>query len=125
MPTTIDPNISPGYVAVSVDQSGKKIGNYAIQMYVDNNDGVGPVLQTVYLQNVVVTQIDENGNLVDWDDLIDYEWKRQLLDEMRAIRIGMEQLLETGRPSFDPQISSLIDDARRMRLPDEDLSQEA
>jgi len=106
----------PGYVGVSPDLTGKKVGNYALQMYVDNNDGLGPVLQTVYFQSVVVTQIDENGTPLTVDDRIDSEWKRQLLEEMRAIRIGMEYLLETGRPSFDITRSSLLDEARDQRI---------
>jgi hypothetical protein len=83
-------------------------------MYID--DGSGPVLQTVYFQAVSIFQLDENGNPLTKDDSVDYEWKRQLLDEMRAIRIGMEHLLETGRPSFDPTQFSLIEEARQQRL---------
>ena len=107
-----------GFVEVAPDSTGKRISNFAVQMYVDNQDGNGPVLQTVFLQAVLITQLDENGVPIGVDDRVDYEWKRQLLDEMRAIRIGMEHLLETGRPSFDPSQYSLVDEARAQRLDD-------
>ncbi len=113
---TVLPNAEQAFVQVAADGSGKKVANYAIQMYVDPQDGTGPVLQTVYFQAVDVFLLDENGNPVGRDDQVEYEWKRQLLDEMRAIRIGMELLLETGAPSFDISKFSLIEEARIQRL---------
>ncbi len=113
---TVLPNPEPAFIGVATDGSGKKVANYAVQMYVDPQDGTGPVLQTVYFQAVNVFPLDENGNLLGKDDQVDYEWKRQLLDEIRAIRIGIEQLLETGAPSFDISKFSLIEEARIQRL---------
>ena len=118
MPNTTGPGISPGYVGVSPDSTGKKIANWAVRGWIDNQDGNGPQLQTVYIQAIDVTELDENGNPLTSDDKIEYEWKRQLLDEMRAIRIGIEVLLESGPTSFDISRFSLIDEARAQRLND-------
>lgn len=127
-PNTVGPGSGAGYVGVAPDTTGKKIANYSVQMYIDNQDGLGPVLQTVYFQAVDVFALDENGTPLTVDDRVDYEWKRQLLDEMRAIRIGIEHLMETGRPSFDATRFSLIEEARIQRIDDtksERLEQEA
>ncbi len=112
----VNPSAEQAFVQVAADGSGKKVANYAVQMYVDPQDGTGPALTTVYFQAVDVFQLDESGNPVSRDDTVDYEWKRQMLDEMRALRIGMEQLLEMGQPSFDVSRFSLIEEARSQRL---------
>lgn len=113
---TVSPGASVSFIGVAQDGSGKKLANIAITTLVDAQDGNGPTIQTLLFQSVVVTQIDEYGAVLSADDRVDYEWKRQLLDEMRAIRLGMEVLMETGRPSFDPVNNSLIDEARRSRI---------
>ncbi len=118
MPNSIDPGLNPAYVGVTQDQSGKKIANWSVQMWIDNQDGNGPQLQTVYFQAVNVTELDEFGNAIAADDRVEYEWKRQMLDELRAIRIGIEHILETGPPSLNLTVSSLIDEARAQRLND-------
>jgi hypothetical protein len=114
MSVTVSSNVAPAVVQVATDGSGKRVANYAVQMWVD--PGTGPALQTVYFQAVDVFQLDENGAPVGKDDQVEYEWKRQLLDEMRAIRLGMELLLELGQPSYDIARFSLIEEARTIRL---------
>ncbi len=63
-----------------------------------------------------VFPLDENLLPVLRDDQVDFEWKRQLLDELRAIRLGMELLLEMGQPTVDLSRITLIEEARNLRL---------
>lgn len=75
--------------------TGKRIRNFLVQAFVDQGDGNGPVLQNLFMQVTGIVQCDEAGNPLSKDDLInDFEWKRQMLDEIRAIRIGIQLSLE-------------------------------
>src|SRR2546427_4248783 len=53
----------------------------SLQVYVDNQDGNGPQLQTVMVQAVAASIVDPNGNLLDLDDMVDFEWKRKMRSE--------------------------------------------
>ncbi len=73
--------------------AGKRIRNLLVQAFVDQGDGGGPQLVDLLMQVVGIVQCDDAGNPLSKDDLInDYEWKRQVLDELRAIRLGMQVL---------------------------------
>ncbi|SRR5216684_5213768 len=79
-----------------------------LQIQVVNNDGT---LQTVQMQ--VVTIADENGNPIKWLDNRDFS--SLMLDELRAIRLGIQEILGQG----DPQQPDLIEMAQSIRS-DED-----
>jgi len=76
-------------VQVAPDSTGKKISN--LQMEVLQTDGS---IATVQLQ--IISIADENGNpmrVVESQDVA-----QQMLDEMRATRIGMQMLVEWLHP---------------------------
>lgn len=89
------------FVQVPSDGSGKRVRNLAIQLLLP--DGT---IGLTYMQ--VVSIADENGNplqLVEESD-----WRQELLDEMRAIRIGMQQWLDAGMVTDDE--NSLLEQAQ-------------
>ena len=76
------------FVQVAPDSTGKKIRNIKIQTLLDPGDGSGAVLTDVYMQ--VTTIVDEQGNAIN--DFIDYQWQREVLLELQAIRRGIESM---------------------------------
>jgi hypothetical protein len=107
----------------SSPQGNSKLQNIAVQLYVDEQDGNGPTLQTVFMEVVAVYNVDANGNVREDDDVIlTADWKRQMLDELRAIRIGMERL---NAPFLHERLAgtqSLIEEAQGARDELEDRS---
>jgi hypothetical protein len=93
------------YVQVAADGAGKKIRNLSVQTL----DSTG-TLQTTYMQ--VVSLADENGNQILGGDQNDFQ--QQLLDEVRAIRMGIQQLLDAGGRKAD--INDLLEQAREYSL---------
>lgn len=95
-------------VQVAQDGQGKKIRNFAIQT-VDANGNVA----TVYMQGIQV--VDESGNLYEVRGPLE-EWQTDVLDELRAIRIGIQELLTDGACGREGGMSlPLIDAAREQR----------
>lgn len=92
--------------------AGKRLRTVVITALVDIGDGNGPQFQTLHMQ--VLKIADENGNAVQWTEHTELELA--MLDELRAIRFGMQRLLDDGSvgkggvPDFD-----LIEIARSMR----------
>lgn len=112
-----------GFVQVAPDASGKNIANYAAQMYVDPGDGTGAQLKTVYFQATAVVLVDANGVALETEDAFFlYDMQKKMLDELRAIRIGMERLnAERPANSADNELS-LIEEAQQLREDTEDLA---
>lgn len=113
------------YVGVAPDGTGKKIRNLSMQ--VQQADGT---ISTVQVQ--VVSMVDEDGNAVRFTTDLDVQ--QQNLDELRALRLGMQEIVEwikgspeTSQPvssstsarllgkSDNGQSDSLIDQARDLR----------
>lgn len=114
----MSPITSDAVIQVAQDGSGKRVRNIAVQAFIDAGDGQGAVLQTIYMQATAVTLVDDQGDPVSLDDTIhDPAWKRDLLDEMRAIRVGLELLLDGGqaKPAATALDGSLLDVARERR----------
>jgi hypothetical protein len=112
--------VQPRFVQTIPNSTGSKIQNLAVTAYVDNQDGNGPQLATLFLQATAVYAVDANGNLLDPDEnLLTSDWKRQMLDELRAIRIGVQMQVENRRDMVDSD-QSLIDQAQSLREERED-----
>lgn len=110
------------FIRLATEGTGPRVQNIAVQTYVDHNDGNGPQLVTLYMQAATVTPVDANGNLVESDEyLIGAEWKTQLLDEMRAIRIGMERLIDNNRFMADEE-QGLLEQAQGQREEKDDIN---
>lgn len=108
------------YVVVGNASSGSNIANLAVTAWVDLQNGNGPQLVTLYLQAVAAMRVDPNGTLYEIDEVeLTADWKRQMLDEIRAMRLGMEQLCENRRDITDYD-QSLIDRAQSIRDEPED-----
>jgi hypothetical protein len=105
------------FVQVGVPTNpGQRIQNLQFQTFVDLGDGNGPQLQTVQMQVVNPRFTDASGNPLGMDDIGDYEWKRQLLDEMRAVRLGLQLLLENnGKYPVDASGLDLLVEAQALR----------
>lgn len=85
-------------ISPSVADNAENAQTIAVQSWVDAGDGNGPQLVTLRLDCVAVYQVDANGNVQDDEEVLaGAAWKKQLLDEVRAIRIGMEILTENRR----------------------------
>lgn len=82
--------MADAYVQVAADGSGKKIRN--ISACVLQSDGT---LATVYMQ--VTSIVDEKGNAVSFSS--DLDLQQQMLDEMRAVRIGIQMLVDWMNPA--------------------------
>jgi hypothetical protein len=82
-----------GRIQLAQDSTGKNVRNLVVQAYVDDGDGNGPKLQTLYMQVAAVTLVDLTGNVVDMGELVDSDWKRMMLINAVATRIGMQELL--------------------------------
>jgi hypothetical protein len=108
--------VNKDFVRVSTEGTGPRVQNVAIQTWVDHGDGNGPQLVTVFLQATAIWPVDPTtGVPVEADEfLIGAEWKRQMLDELRAVRLGMQRLTENRRDMVDSD-QSLIDEAQEMR----------
>jgi hypothetical protein len=102
------PGPTETYVQVAPDSSGKKIRNLQVQL--QQTDGT---FATVLMQ--VVSIADENGNPMVVGDTLD--WQMQLLDEMRAIRIGVQEILDAGAVTMPGQKSDddLLERAQAVR----------
>ena len=120
---------TPGrFVQVPPNSTGPKINNYAITAWVDNQDGNGPILQTVFLQATAVVPVDVNGNVMEPDEAyLTADWKRMMLDELRAIRLGMQRLNSSRLADLADDELSLIEEAqqRREELEDQPIGQTA
>jgi hypothetical protein len=81
------PSPQDSFVQVAADGSGKRVRNMALQVVLPDN-----TIGTVYMQ--VVSIADENGNEIIVADELD--WRQQMLDETRAIRIAMQQMWDAG-----------------------------
>lgn len=75
------------FIQVAADGAGKKVRNLTATVVLP--DGT---LGTVYMQCVSI--FDENGNAVLFSEHRD--WQVEMLDELRAIRIGTQQILDAG-----------------------------
>jgi hypothetical protein len=85
------------FVQLAQDGTGKKIRNLAVQTYVDLGDGNGPQLTTVNLQVTAAALIDPTtGAMLALDDLVDADWKRKMLLNTVATRIGIQELLSNA-----------------------------
>ena len=104
--------------------TGKRIRNFLVQAFVDQGDGNGSQLVSLVMQIVGIVQCDDAGLPLSKDDLInDYEWKRQVLDELRAIRLGLQILAvedavtgsNTGNHAADSGKLDLLTEAQALR----------
>jgi len=87
-----------GFIQVAPDSSGKRVRN--LQVTVQQPDGTSV---TAYMQVIAIA--DESGNLLALTDYHDHH--RQIIDELRAIRLGIELLADVDM--------SLIERAQELR----------
>lgn len=80
------------YVQVSPDSTGKQIRNFSLQIQEDNGS-----FSTVYCQAIRI--VDEFGNQVYVQE--DTDWKMQMLDELRAIRMCLQAQFSMGNAIDD------------------------
>ncbi len=87
------------FVRVGTEGTGPRVQNVAVQTWIDHGDGNGPQLVTVYMQAAAIWPVDPaSGQPIEADEyLIGADWKTQLLDEIRAVRMGMERLTDNRR----------------------------
>lgn len=86
-----------GLVQVAADSTGKKIRNIVASVL--QPDGT---VATVLMQ--VVTLVDEEGNPARFSD--DHDLQQQMLDEMRAVRMGMQLLVDWMNPASSSVMST-------------------
>ena len=110
------------FLRLNAEGTGPRVQNVAVLAWVDHGGGTGPELQTIYMQVAAVWPVDASGNRVDEEEfLIGAEWKTQLLDEMRAIRIGMDRLIDNNRTMLDEE-QSLLEQAQGQRYDKDDIN---
>jgi hypothetical protein len=92
-------------------------------LYLPVQQADGSVVQVA--MQVVSVAVDADGNWLDQDDTINnYEWKRQMLDELRAIRVGIQMLMDVSRKDpFSGKDFDLINIAQALREEQEDQTQ--
>jgi hypothetical protein len=99
-------------ISPSVAANSSNAETFALQAYVDPGDGTGPQLRTIFLEAVAIFPLDANGNPIETDELrSSAAWRKELLDEVRAIRIGMQRLTENTRYMSNEELS-LIEQAQ-------------
>jgi hypothetical protein len=101
-------------VSPSVASNAAQANTYAVQAWVNQQDGTAPTLQTLLLDCVAIYPVDPNGNLLEQDEVLaGAAWNNAVLSELRAIRLGMEILTQNERFIPDETIS-LIEKAQSM-----------
>ncbi|SRR5712691_4982657 len=95
---------------------GAKIRN--VQVLVNVVDAVTGVTSLQLVQMQAVQSWDENSNPIPFRE--EEDWRRDLLDEIRAIRLGIQELLEDSGCGYT--VPALIDTARDQREDAETLA---
>jgi hypothetical protein len=91
------------YVQISPDSTGKYVRNLTLQVLGDDGN-----FRTVNVE--VISAMDEFGNRLLWND--EYDWRQQMLDELRAIRLGIQALFNAGAVE---QSEDFLENAQALR----------